>query len=311
MEVDEEMQGKGDSMNTVDFSASSDRNRERTRRIAVISTYVDGYIFSHLMRGIENILSENDYAIQMSFTNNSPSRERKALSLLVKTGDIDGLITQTSCGALPSLNIDLYRELQKQGVPIVFFDSIYPELKGEMPLITPDDRAIGREAAKFLIDAGHKKIGALFKLDDIQGHLRFAGYQDALTEAGLEVDTKRIIWFDSYAAQHLESRWEEISERLEGCTAVECYNDEVGGTLERLLIDKGKSVPYDISLTGVDDAPINRDLPVPLTTFAHPKDVLGRKAAETLMEMINENKPGEDYTYAPEPVVRESIKKIS
>ena len=283
----------------------------RTKRIAVVSTYVDGYIFTHLMRGIENVLSENDFAIQMSFTNNSPSRERKALELLVKVGDVDGLITQTSCGALPSENIGLYRELMKMGIPIVFFDSIYPELKGEAPLITPDDRAIGKEAAKFLIEAGHTKIGAMFKLDDVQGHLRFAGFQEAMLEAGLELDTKRIVWFDSYAAKHLEARWEEISERLKGCTAVECYNDEVGGTLEKLLIDKGFSVPYDISLVGVDDAPINRDLPVPLTTFAHPKEELGHRVAETLLEMIRDHKPVEDYYYDPAPVVRESIKKIT
>ncbi|MCR5303657.1 MAG: substrate-binding domain-containing protein [Lachnospiraceae bacterium] len=283
----------------------------RTKRIAVVSTYVDGYIFSRLMRGIENVLSENEYAIQMSFTNNSPTRERKALELLVKTGDIDGLITQTSCGALPSRNVDLYRELQKMGIPIIFFDSIYPELKGRIPLITPDDRAIGRDAAKFLIDAGHTKIGAMFKLDDIQGHLRYAGYQDAMMEAGLEVDTRRIIWYDSYSSNNLDNRWEEISDRLHGCTAIECYNDEVGGTLEKLLIDKGFGVPYDISLVGVDDAPINRDLPVPLTTFSHPKEELGRRVAETLLDMIENKTTPEDFYYPPEPVIRESIKKIS
>ena len=52
------------------------RSPQNNKRIALIMTYVDGYIFPRTIRSIENILFENGYSVQIAFTNNRIDRER-------------------------------------------------------------------------------------------------------------------------------------------------------------------------------------------------------------------------------------------
>ena len=55
------------------------RNTRDSKRIALIMTYVDGYIFPRTIRSIENVLFENGYSVQIYFTNNRIDRERGIL----------------------------------------------------------------------------------------------------------------------------------------------------------------------------------------------------------------------------------------
>ena len=58
--------------------------------VAVITTYVDDYIFPSTIRGIENTLSDKGYSMQLSFTNNTVGKERQILQdLLAVKGDGD------------------------------------------------------------------------------------------------------------------------------------------------------------------------------------------------------------------------------
>ncbi len=303
------VRGSGSFLRNV--SAPADvPDREKTGQFAVVSTYVDGYIFPSTIRGIEEVLSENGCTVQISFTNNNSNRERKILRKLLSKDDIDGLIAEPSCGTMPSRNLELYQEFLKRGIPVLFFNAIFPAFEGKYPLVSLDDRAVGRHAAELLMEAGHRKIGGLFKLDDVQGMLRFEGFQDALLSAGLELDNRRVIWFDSYGGRHLSDRIDEIMNRLKGCTAVQCYNDEIACAFEDLVIKRGLKVPDDLSIVSVDDASISGMVPVPLTTFPHPKEELGRKAAEIIMRMADTREFKGGQLYDPKPVMRASIRQM-
>lgn len=52
-------------------------------------------------------------------------------------------------------------------------------------------------ATKYLIQCGHREIAAIFKADDGQGHRRYAGYIEALMEADIRIEDKRIVWIDT------------------------------------------------------------------------------------------------------------------
>ena len=57
-------------------------------RIAVITTYVDGYIFPNIIQGIENTLFEHNYSVQIAFTNNQNSREKTILEDILEKDEI-------------------------------------------------------------------------------------------------------------------------------------------------------------------------------------------------------------------------------
>lgn len=48
-----------------------EKKRSRTMRIAVMTTYVDEYIFPSMLREMESRLSREGYTLQISFTYNA------------------------------------------------------------------------------------------------------------------------------------------------------------------------------------------------------------------------------------------------
>ena len=166
-------------------------NQGKSNRIAVITTYVDGYIFPRTIQGIENALFEQGYSVQIAFTNNLFDRERTILEDILERNEVAGIISETVKSGLPNPNIDLYREILRRRIPVLFINSFYRDLP--IPHVSMNDREAGKIAAQCLIRKGHKRIGGIFKLDDGQGHLRYAGAREALREAGLGYKNVNIV----------------------------------------------------------------------------------------------------------------------
>lgn len=254
------------------------------KNIAVVSTYIDNYVFPPTLGGIEHVLSENGYTVQIAFTENNVLKEREVLAGLLENDNIDGLILEPAKSALPSLNLDLYNELEERHIPILLFNCAQVGLS--LPCVSLDDEKIGYKCAEYLIKAGHKKIGGFFKSDDRQGHLRYAGFMKALIEA--EIACENVIWFDTESIKDFEMCEKYILKRLEGLTGVVCYNDMLAYKVAALCGRSGVNVPEDLSLVGVDHLEQFSECDPWITSFPHPLEALGVKAAENMLKMIKE-----------------------
>ncbi|MBO5621492.1 MAG: GntR family transcriptional regulator, partial [Butyrivibrio sp.] len=202
----------------------ADQRAEEGERnvIAVVTTYVDDYIFPSTIRGIENTLSGKGYSMQLSFTNNTVGKERQILQDLLSRNDVAGLIMEPVKSALPNPNMDLYRKLQDKKIKILFINSFYPEL--DLPHVSLNDAQCAYKAVRSLIDAGHREIGCVLKLDDGQGRERYRGYLKAISEAGLPFSYDRVNWIDTIDLGKGAAALKRVRERLNGCSAVFCYN---------------------------------------------------------------------------------------
>ena len=282
--------------------------RPRTMNIAVVSTLYGSYIFPETIKGIERVLSASGYAMQVSFTDNRLHREREILKAILEKDAIDGLIVEPAKSALPNPNLAYYRKIRDRQIPILFFNASYPDF--DAPCVRIDDTGIARKATDLLIRSGHRRIGAIFKSDDSQGPLRYKGYLEAMDEAGCRTSQEQIIWIDTPETTSLEELGDYLLRRLEGCTAVMCYNDQVAYQVIEIAGKRGVKVPEKLSVVGIDDAYLASMSRTPLTSFPHPKEGLGRKAAENLLRLIEE--PGFDanYLFDSDPVCRESVAEI-
>lgn len=283
-------------------------NLEKRTRVAVVTTYVDSYIFPRTIQGIENVLLERGYSVQIAFTNNQNSREKTILEDIIRRDEVAGIIMETTKSGIPNPNLYLYQEIRKRRIPIIFINSYYPPLK--IPHVSMNDRMAGRRVTRHLISMGHEKIGGIFKLDDGQGHLRYAGYVDAMKEAGLEIDDSRILWIDTEDIKHLEKSKEKMLDRFKDCTALFCYNDEVAFSLIAILEQEGLYVPEDISLASVDDSELAVLGDVALTSVPHPMERLGEKAAENLLKLIKDPSFDATYEFDIHIIERGSVKTI-
>ncbi len=276
--------------------------------VAVITTYVDDYIFPRTIQGIENILFENGYSVQISFTNNQNSKEKAILEELINRDEVAGIIMETTKSGLPNQNLNLYREIQKRKIPIIFINSYYPSLK--IPHVSINDRMAGRRMTRYLISRGHRRIGGIFKLDDGQGHLRYAGYVDAMMEAKLAIDETRIIWMDTEDIKHMDKLQQKVIDRLKNCTGLFCYNDEVATGVIDILKKENLRVPEDISIVSVDNSELAATAEVPFTSISHPMEKLGERAADNLLRMMKDPFFDGNYEFEVNIVKRASVRKI-
>lgn len=290
------------------YIALSEREKKQpTKNIGIISTYMDGYIFPAIIKGIDAVLIENGYMMQLSLTHNQVENEARALMMLLEK-NVDGLIVEPTKSGLPNPNMALYEQIKRRNIPLVFFNAYYPNL--DFPHICMDDRMAGKKAAQCLIDAGHKAIAGMFKSDDRQGHLRYMGFLEAMSEAGLEPKSANMIWFVTEDIPYLVEDIARVKRRLKDCTGLVCYNDQIAYAIVTELIKEGYAIPDDLSVVGIDNAEIATYCEIPLTSLTHPMGELGRAAAQSILELIKNSESPATIEFEPKLIIRESLKKI-
>lgn len=281
--------------------------RDLTKTIGVITTYLDSYIFPNIIRGIDKVLVDSGYTMQLSLTHNKIENESSALKLLMQK-NVDGLIVEPTKSGLYNPNRTLYDEIFRQNKPLIFFNSYYPDMN--YPKVCMDDYLAGNLATRCLIDAGHIRIAGIFQSDDAQGHRRYSGYVDALNESGLAFQSSNILWFTTEDIPYISQDFDRVERCLEGCTGVVCYNDQIAYTIVSALRSRSISVPDDISVVGVDNAGLTTMCEVQLTTLNHPKEKLGEMAAQNILRLIQDPNFDANVIFEPELVKRSSVKEL-
>jgi len=151
------------------------------------------------------------------------------------------------------------------------------------PAVVPDEREAGRDAARILLEAGHRESIWLVGEPDqlvIAGMERMAGMQEVLKEAGVALaGTVPCTWWP-------ESAYEQFGALLDGGSdpaAVICMNDRVALGVYQALTARGRSVPADVSVMSFDDSDLAVWLQPPLSSIALPHKEMATAAVELLL----------------------------
>lgn len=272
--------------------------RERTEpggllncTVAVVTTYINDYIFPGILRGMETVLTANSSAPLLFATQNQVSAERKILQTLLTIKGLDGVLIEGSKTALPNPNLDLYQKLIDQGIRLVFINGTYPELSGT-PSVLADNYGGGRMLVEYLHQKGHQNIAGIFKNDDVQGTLRYAGYIEALRDLGLALEDRQICWYNTEMRESFlsESFLNATLDGFGGCSAIVCYNDEVAIRIVSHLKKRGVRIPQEMAVVSFDNSQYSELAPVRLTSLSHGSRNLGELAASLMLRLLQ----GED-----------------
>lgn len=279
------------------------------KMVGVITTYFKDYIFPEILSGIDDVVAEEGYSVLLGTTKNSAARERIVLNNMLNN-QLAGLIVEPSKSVYPSQNSDLYQTFRDRGIPVLFIHATYRGF--EVSSVVEDDEYAGYIATKHLLDQGHHKIIGIFKQDDMQGHGRYKGYMRAFEEANVPMDEGLIKWFtteerNDIISEESLSGWLSVHHRV---TAFICYNDQIA--VDMLACFKGMNVhvPRDYSVVSFDNSNLADKLEIKLTTVAHPKSMLGEKAATTLLELMKDPTAKFEEVMRPELIVRESTRRV-
>jgi len=293
-------QGDGTYVNV-----NSDLNTTR-KNIGVLLTDPSCYTFPETISSINAVLSLKGHRIIFSLSQNKIENERTQL-LSLRAANIDGLIVEAVQSSLANPNLDIYRDFIARNIPVIFINAYYPRL--DCNYIVNDDVEGGRIATDYLIKQGHHKIGGIFKLDSIQGALRYEGFVNKLYEQNLTLDESRILWFTDESLENLFSAGQlsPLTEALSTCTAVLCYSDRVAHKLIEVAPKLGRRIPEDLSITSFDNSILSKMSIPPITSITHPGTEMGTMAATSLLKIIENPDYKIQYTYEPTLIIRDSV----
>ncbi|MFX3635848.1 MAG: LacI family DNA-binding transcriptional regulator [Candidatus Pristimantibacillus sp.] len=167
------------------------------------------------------------------------------------------------------------------------------------------------QVTKHLLELGHRDIamfGYIPKLASTE--MRIEGYKQALEEFGVEFKPENLVHAEYFQESGYFAMRKLIQSGVKLPTAIIGGNDLIAIGIMEALFDVGMRIPEDISLAGIDNLPNSHLLKVPLTTVQIRHDIIGEKAAQVIVGLL-EGKVEEEtnVTVDVQLVIRKSTGK--
>jgi LacI family transcriptional regulator len=196
---------------------------------------------------------------------------------LLRAQQVDGLVVSG-----PRIDDTELDRLVADGFPVVIHGS-RPDLSA--PSVDVDNEAGARLAVEHLLALGHRRIGCvIFDRSFTAGRERYAGFESALRDAGIEPDPDLIAEV-GYRLPRGRGAGPSVGQLIErgGFTALFAAADMTAARVLGALRDGGRRVPADVALVGFDDLPFAELLDPPLTTVHVPATQVGEAIGRVLL----------------------------
>lgn len=274
--------------------------REERKKIDVMLDMRDTYFVPYILAGISRVLDARNCNLVLHDTRDSMEDIANTIIKII-AHKTDGIILHPFRGTddVSEECKTAIAHCKEKQIPLVLIDG---EFRGiDLPCVMNDDDLGSYMATCHAIEMGHKNILGLFRDYYIDSAFRKAGYIKAMEEAGFPA---YVIDADSMDA---EAVIQMIKEKQ--ITALVCYNDELAVEYYHHFDQFGLKVPEDISVIGYDNTALSITALPRITTITHPKDRMGAKAAEYLLELMSGHPLKQQrHLFRPALVSRNSVK---
>lgn len=258
----------------------SSLSRGVSTTIIMVAPDISNPFFAKVIAGVRSALGSN-YQLLLSVTD---------AGQLPSAADTRRLLGLRPAGLLVDAPDPSFLEELSATGPLVLLDA--PGFGEDVPAVNLDVAQGARDLAAHLAAAGHTKVAYL---DGITGtttfELRRIAFLEAAASLGMIVPdgAQTATTIDvGLAADAFAKAWPEW--KRAGITAVVCATDtHAYGVLQEARV-AGISIPGELAVTGFDDLPYSANSNPGLTSVNLPAELLGRRAAEQLLKLIN----GED-----------------
>ena len=280
--------------------------RRRTNYIGLIIPDITNIFFSNLVRGVQDICEKHGYSVLVVNSDDSQEKEGRYLKLLYSRR-VDGVIL-TVAGyrekEFPKEELSLLEKMN-----IVLIDR---EINGmTTPIVKVNNFSGAYSAVKYLLTMGHRKIMYLAGIEGTRTNQeREKGYLSALKEA--RISWKKELTADfrlDTAYQKIIVYWPQLQNSGDLPTAIFAANDLMAIGALKAFTQLKVRVPEDISIIGFDNIPFSDCTYPPLTTIAQPTYLMGQKAVETLIKLINKKKIKKSVEFETELIERGSVSR--
>lgn len=256
----------------------------KTHTIGIIVPTIENLFFSEVVRGIDDILLENNYTAFICSTNEEGLIEKKHLLNLLDR-KVDGIISISP--DMKSMGKE-YEEISKE-TPVIIING---EQEGYDCHFVLSDQITGtKKAIKYLVDEGHKKIAFLRGHDIYSYNLKEKVYKELLVENNIQLDEELIIRInEGNSISTVDESKKKINDTLKNrkdITAIFACNDLMAVGALNACLELELDIPLDCRIIGFDNTLISSLTQPKLSTVEQNMKLLGITSARKIMSLIN------------------------
>jgi DNA-binding LacI/PurR family transcriptional regulator len=229
-----------------------------------------------IMGGISSGLASREYDLLVIHVD---PNDTKWAHQYYDTGRVDGFILMTSTRKQAHV-----KALLELGAPFIIWG--VPQPKQKYCSVSGDNFAGGKLATEHLISLGRQRIAFLGGPSyEIEVQHRLAGYEEAINEAGGEIDSDLIEHGDFSNTSGAEAM-KRLLKKAPEVDAVFINSDLMAIAAMDAIREEGRRVPEDIAVVGYDDLSISEHSNPPLTTVRQNIPLAGKLLAHNLIEFL-------------------------
>ncbi|MBL7740800.1 MAG: LacI family DNA-binding transcriptional regulator [Chitinophagaceae bacterium] len=261
--------------------ASSLRSK-KTFTIGVIVPRLNSYFMSSVLAGMEDAASRENYNLIISQSLENAQKEiANAHTMFNKR--VDGLLASL---AYDTENIAHFEAFFKKGIPVVFFDRVYPH--NDSTCIVIDNYKAAYDVTKHLIGQGCRRIVHLGGnlLRNVYAD-RLKGYKQALKDHNIPFDEKKLLVISKLNEEAGIKAAEHILKMSSRPDAVFAANDTAAVYCMMKLKEAGVGIPADMAFAGFNNDPVSKIIEPNLTTVNYSGYDVGEAAVSSLVNHLN------------------------
>lgn len=203
------------------------------------------------------------------------------------------------------------KTMAESKLPCLFLDEDHSFYPGENGHFLAWDHQQGMfQAVDYLYALGHRKIGLIEGLPNTYAcRKRTEAFRMRLAHYGLPF-RKEWVAGDDFTRESGYYAMQAILRYPERPTAVICQSDAIAVGALSALKQAGLACPEDMSIVGYDDIEVSRHLTPALTTVRQDTVLLGRVAADTIVEAIKGGGAPREQILPVSLIVRDSCARV-
>lgn len=230
--------------------------------------------FSQMVFDMQEELSKHGYKMILANSHSSPQEEKDILHMAT-LNQVAGVITMTYSDIYNVINFS--REIN--------LVSIERYVSPDVPLISSDNKAGGRLAAKQLLRMGKRKLLLLER--QTHHHTGTNLRAEAFAEYLQEKDIKFHRFTASLRSTFPQEIFTYLKENLESIDGIFAVTDQYGLIARDTLINIDPRLLNKIEIIGFDGARVSRGAPLLIDTIAQPIEEIVRSAVSILLKKID------------------------
>lgn len=264
--------------------------QKRSKMIGIIVPFIENVFYARIINGIQSILQPAGYTCLVSFNVGSDRKKyQKAINSFLQN-NIDGIISSA---------FDLHENYYH--IPFVMYDSA--NIDDNIVRVISNNIKGGKESVNLIGNSTKKILIQHFPLNLPTVNERISSIIKKLNEKQIDYTLQEINEDDTYdigAKNALKS--------ISNYDAIITVNDIYAAHILKLAKKRNLKVPEDFQLVGYDNNELSEFTTPTLSTIDQQPELIGKTAAERLLEMINGRKTTENSLIDIKTIKRESTK---